>query len=116
MDFAPYIFERDSLCNTRFCLEKAKRIAFVRQKWCKFEKLRFPLRQFKQAVKKSHFSTACFLLAYFGLITTGRFTSGLGQGIPPLSGESADSGHPVGLWPGGRCGNGIRRRIFHSGE
>ena len=30
MDFAPYIFERDSLCNTRFCLEKAK---FRRKKW-----------------------------------------------------------------------------------
>ena len=27
MDFAPYIFERDSLCNTRFCLEKAKNSA-----------------------------------------------------------------------------------------
>lgn len=26
MDFAPYIFERDSLCNTRFCLEKAKKL------------------------------------------------------------------------------------------
>lgn len=26
MNFAPYIYERDSLCNTRFCLEKAKKL------------------------------------------------------------------------------------------